>query len=57
MNNYFTSIGILNGFNFKKWKQDLQFSLGIVDLDMELRQNIHVINAYNTHEEKEKLAN
>lgn len=38
MNNCSASIDIPNAPNFKKWKQDLEFSLGIVDLDLTLRE-------------------
>ena len=56
INNCSAFIEILNGSNFKKWKQDLEFSLGIADLDMALRETKPVINAESTPEEKEKLA-
>ncbi|XP_058746814.1 UPF0481 protein At3g47200-like [Vicia villosa] len=56
MNNCSASIKILNGSNFKKWKKDLEFSLGIADLDMALHETKHVINDQSTPEEKEKLA-
>lgn len=44
MNNCSTSIEILNESNFKKWKKGLEFSLGIIDLDMTLPEIKHVIN-------------
>lgn len=56
MNNRFSSIEILNESNFKKWKKDLDFSLGIVDLDMSLRETKPVINDNSTLEKKEILA-
>lgn len=56
MNNCSTSIEILNGYNFRKWKKDLEFSLGIADLDMALRETKHVINDQSAHEEEEKLS-
>lgn len=56
MNNYSTSIEILNGSNFKKWKKKLEFSLGIADLDTTLRETKHVFNDQSTPEKKEKLA-
>ncbi|KAI5434917.1 hypothetical protein KIW84_021658 [Lathyrus oleraceus] len=56
MNNCFASIEIQNGSNFKKWKKDLEFSLGIADLDMALRKTKPVINDQSTPEEKEKIA-
>lgn len=45
MKNCSASIEILNGSNFKKWKKDLDFSLGFTDLDMTLSETILVINA------------
>lgn len=39
-----------------KWKQDLEFSLKFVDLDMTLREAESIINDHNILEEKEKLA-
>lgn len=56
MNNCSASIEILNGSNFKKWKKGLEFSLGIADLDIGLRETKLVINDQSTPEEKEKLA-
>ncbi|KAI5424368.1 hypothetical protein KIW84_030524 [Lathyrus oleraceus] len=56
MTNYFASIEILNGSNFKKWMKDLEFLLGIIDLDMALCETKLVINAQRAPEEKEKLA-
>ncbi|KAG6485247.1 hypothetical protein ZIOFF_053780 [Zingiber officinale] len=38
INNNNTTIVLLNGSNFKKWKQDIEFALGIVDLDLALRE-------------------
>lgn len=29
----------LNGTNFKKWKQDLKIVLGLIDLDLALRED------------------
>ncbi|GFY89063.1 hypothetical protein Acr_06g0010030 [Actinidia rufa] len=37
-NNNNTTVVLLNGSNFKKWKQDIEFALGIVDLDLALRE-------------------
>lgn len=56
MNNFSASFEILNGSNFKKWKKDLEFSLGIDDLDMTLRETKPMINDQSTPEQKEKLA-
>ncbi|GFY87618.1 hypothetical protein Acr_05g0012570 [Actinidia rufa] len=38
VNNNNTTVVLLNGSNFKKWKQDIEFALGIVDLDLALRE-------------------
>ena len=38
VNNNNTTIVLLNGSNFKKWKQDMEFALGIIDLDLALRK-------------------
>ncbi|XP_061364652.1 uncharacterized protein LOC133308078 [Gastrolobium bilobum] len=56
MNNCVVSIEILTGSNYNKWKQDLEFSLGIVDLDLALREDKPVVNAESTPEEKQLLA-
>ena len=56
MNNCSASIEILTGSNYKKWKQDIEFSLGIAYLDMAICENKPVINAESTPDEKEKLA-
>lgn len=55
MNICFASIEILNGSNFKKWKKDLEFSLGVADLDMAFCETEVMINAQSIPEEKEKL--
>jgi len=47
---------MLNGSNYKKWKQDVDFSLGIADLDITLREDKLVVNAENTAEQRERLA-
>lgn len=56
MSNCYASIELLNGSSYKIWKQDLEFSLGIVDLDISLCETELVINSQSTPEEKEKLA-
>lgn len=56
MNNCSTLIEIMNESNLKRWNKDLDFSLGIVDLDIELRETKPVSNYQSTPEEKEKLA-
>ncbi|KAG6468328.1 hypothetical protein ZIOFF_073004 [Zingiber officinale] len=38
INNNNTTVVLLNGSNFKKWKQDIEFTLGIVDLDLTIRE-------------------
>jgi hypothetical protein len=47
---------MLNGSNYKKWKQDVNFALGIADLDIALREDKPVITTTSTAEEKERLA-
>ena len=54
MNN--SSIEILTGSNYSKWKQDLDFSLRIADLDLALREEKPEINENSTPEQKELLA-
>ncbi|XP_061358310.1 uncharacterized protein LOC133302537 [Gastrolobium bilobum] len=39
LNNNNATVEMLTGSNYKKWKQDIEFALGIVDLDFALRQN------------------
>ncbi|XP_062099803.1 uncharacterized protein LOC133805648 [Humulus lupulus] len=39
VNNNNASIQILTASNYKKWKRDLEFSLGIMDLDFWLRED------------------
>ncbi|XP_027343006.1 uncharacterized protein LOC113855567 [Abrus precatorius] len=56
MNNCSASIKILTGSNYSKWKQDLDFSLGIANLDLALRESKLTINADSTLEQKERLA-
>ena len=56
VNNCSASIEMLNGSNYKKWKQDVDFSLGIVDLDIALRENKPEVNAESTAEQREHLA-
>lgn len=56
MNNCSIYVDILNGSNFNKWKKDLDLSLGIVDLDMELRETTHVINDQSTPEVERKIS-
>lgn len=44
VNIYSTSIKVLNGSNNKKWKQVVNFSLEITDLDMALWDDKYAIN-------------
>ena len=37
VNNNNATIEMLTGSNYKKWKEDIEFALGIVDLDLALR--------------------
>ena len=39
MNNCSTSIEIMARSNYNKWKQDLDFTLGVVDLDLAQQEN------------------
>ncbi|XP_062085592.1 uncharacterized protein LOC133791691 [Humulus lupulus] len=39
VNNNYSSIQILTGSNYKKWKRDVDFSLGIMDLDLCMRED------------------
>ena len=39
MNNNNTTIEIPSGLNNKKWRSDIEFVLGMMDLDMALREN------------------
>lgn len=50
------NIEILNGSNYLNWKQDLEFSLEIFDLDLVLCESRLVINSKSTLEHKELLA-
>ena len=43
LNNCSASIEILTRSNYNKWKQDLDFSLGIADLDLALQENKPVV--------------
>jgi len=56
VNNCYASIEILNGLNYPKGKDDLEFSLGISDLDLALCESKLVINTGNTPKQKELLA-
>ena len=33
-----TIIEVLTSSNYKKWKEDIEFALGIVDIDLALRE-------------------
>ena len=56
MNNCFDSNEILNGLNYPKWKDDLEYSLRISNIDLALHESKSLINAGSTLEQKELLA-
>jgi len=56
VDNCSASIEMLNGSNYKKWKQDVDFSLRIADLDIALPEDKPVVNAESTAEQRERLA-
>ncbi|XP_060203071.1 uncharacterized protein LOC132631514 [Lycium barbarum] len=39
MNNNNAEVVVLSGSNFKRWKEDLEFALGMADIDQALREN------------------
>ena len=39
MNNNNATIEILSGSNYKRWRSDIEFVLGMMDLDMALRED------------------
>ena len=39
MNNNNATIEILSGSNYKRWRLDIEFVLGIMDLDMALHED------------------
>ncbi|XP_039165184.1 uncharacterized protein LOC120291600 [Eucalyptus grandis] len=39
VNNNNATVEMLIGSNFKRWKQDIEFALGIVDMDLALRED------------------
>ena len=39
MNNNNATIEILSGSNYKRWRSDIEFDLGMMDLDMALRED------------------
>ena len=39
MNNNNATIEILSGSNYKRWRSDIEFVLGMMDLDMTLRED------------------
>ena len=52
-----TIIEVLTGSNYKKWKQDIKFALGIVDIDLALREKEpSKPTATSTADEKEYYA-
>ncbi|GAV92126.1 UBN2 domain-containing protein, partial [Cephalotus follicularis] len=53
--NCMSSIEVLNGSNYKKWRQDLDIVLGILDLDLALREERPELPAVDSsHEVKAK---
>ena len=42
MNNNTAAIEILNGINYKKWKQDIEFALDIADIDIAFCEDKHI---------------
>ncbi|KAM1833617.1 hypothetical protein ACFX13_023415 [Malus domestica] len=52
----FNNIETLTGSNFKKWKEDVEIRLGLMDLDLALREEKpKAIIAKSTADEKVKL--
>ncbi|GAV84021.1 UBN2 domain-containing protein [Cephalotus follicularis] len=50
-----SSIEVLNGSNYRKWRQDLDILLGILDLDLAFREERPELPAEDSsHEEKAK---
>ena len=39
MNNNNATIEILNGSNYKRWRLDIEYTLGMMDLDMALHED------------------
>ena len=57
VNNNNVVVEILTGSNYKKWKQDMEFALGIADIDMALREiKPSDLNEQSTVEQKDHFA-
>lgn len=52
-----SSIEILNATNFKSWKHDIMINLGIMDLDLALREDQPVITPTSTLTQIKKAEN
>ena len=48
-------VTIFNDLNFSEWIEQVNFHLGVLDLDLSLLEEILVITIDNTEEEKSKL--
>ncbi|XP_043692937.1 uncharacterized protein LOC122643378 [Telopea speciosissima] len=51
----FSIVPILSGDNYKKWKEDLDVALCLMELDLALREPKPIVTATSTTEEKQKL--
>jgi hypothetical protein len=53
LHSHATSVPILNGMNFSDWKEQVQFHLGVLDLDVALEsEKLAAITSNNSAEEK-----
>jgi len=52
MNNTVNKIEPLNGNNYKRWKEDIELALGLLDIDMAINEDEPVLNDESTNEEK-----
>jgi hypothetical protein len=53
LHSHATSVPILNGMNFSDWKEQVQFHLGVLDLDVALEyQKLAAITSNSSAEEK-----
>ena len=50
-----SSITMFNGLNFYEWSEQVNFRLGILDLDLSVLEEKLVITINSTEEEKSKL--
>ncbi|XP_043694643.1 uncharacterized protein LOC122645401 [Telopea speciosissima] len=51
----FSTVPILFGDNYKKWKEDLDVALCLMELDLAFREPNPIVTATSTTEEKQKL--